>query len=63
MKGGEPNKPQQQPDIANLDQSELASNQAETVVPWFVGERKVAVTWVSPVHNLHAKESSAGGKK
>lgn len=63
MKGGEPNKVQPQPDIANLDQSEINSSQGETVVPIFAGERKFAITIISPVYNMRSKDSQTGGKK
>ncbi len=63
MKGGEPNKPEREPDIANLDQSELVSNQAVTVIPWMAGKRLLAVTWVSPVYNLRHKDGHQTGKK
>jgi len=63
MKGGQPNKPQQEPDPANLDQSELVSNQQATVVPWMVGARAVAVNWISPVYDPFQKDAPAQGKK
>ena len=64
MKGGaDTNKPQPEPDPANLSQAELASNQEATAVPWFCGERKIAVTWVTPIYNMFAKDGPAAGKK
>ena len=48
------------PDPANLSQAELASNQAATVVPVFWGQRKIAVTWITPIYNV---TKSSGGKK
>src|SRR5689334_21636484 len=50
-----PNIPSPKPDLANLSEEEVASNQEAKVVPWFAGSRKVAVTWISPVWKLHQK--------
>jgi hypothetical protein len=63
MKGAPANKPQPQPDPANLSQAELASNEQATVVPWFCGERKFAVNWVTPIYNMYSKDGDASGKK
>lgn len=63
MKGGQPNRPQPQPDPANLDDAELTSNQEAKVVPWFAGQRKFALTWISPVHNQFSKDVPTSGKK
>ena len=43
MKSEESNPPQPNPLPANLDESELASNQNATPVPWIAGTRLVAV--------------------
>lgn len=48
------------PDPANLSQAELASNQAVTAVPVFWGQRKIAVTWITPLYNVN---TSSGSKK
>ena len=64
MKDQKPNKPQPNPDYANLDESELASNQEATVVPFIAGQRRGAVTWVSPVYNMFTKDADTQpGKK
>ena len=61
--GGTPNKPQPEPDLANLSQEELASNQEVKCIPWVGGERKVAVTWISPVYQLFSKDAPGPSKK
>jgi hypothetical protein len=63
LKGGQPNKPQAVPDPANLSQAELSSNEQATVIPWFCGERKFAVAWISPIYNLFSKDGNASSKK
>lgn len=63
MKDHKPNKPQPKPDLANLDESELASNQEATAVPVLSGQRKFAVTWVSPCYNQFTKDVPTQGKK
>jgi hypothetical protein len=57
MKGGSPNKPQHEPDPANLSESELVSNQEATCVAWFCGTQMIAVTWISPVYNVYHKNA------
>ncbi len=61
MKDGNSTPAQPNPDPANLSHAELVSNQDATVVPVFWGQRKLAVTWVTPVYNLTYTSSS--GKK
>jgi len=63
MKGAQAQSQPLQPDPANLSQAELASNQQTTAVPWVCGERKIAVTWVSPIYDLVSKNGPATGKK
>jgi hypothetical protein len=63
MKNSQPTAVQAQPDPANLDNSELASNQEVKVVPWFAGQRKFAVTWISPISKITAKDAPTAGKK
>ena len=63
MKDQKPNKPQPLPDYANLDQSELASNQQTAVVPWHEGIRRIAVTWVSPPYNIFTKNADTTPSK
>ncbi len=62
MKDAGGNRREPDPDPANLSQAELVSNQEGTVVPWFAGERKLAVTWISPVYDLVSRDAG-GGKK
>lgn len=63
MKGGQPKQKQEQPDPANLDQSELASNQQATCVPWFCGQQSIAVTWISPVYNVFHRDAPSSQQK
>lgn len=63
MKGGEANKPQPAPDPANLDQSELASNQQVKCVPWLAGEQVTAATWISPLYDQFSRDAPGAGKK
>ncbi len=62
-KGASSTNKQPEPDIANLSQAELASNQESTAVPWFSGERKIAVTWISTVANMTTKNAGGASKK
>lgn len=62
MKDAAPNRREPDPDPANLSQAELVTNQEATVVPWFVGERKIAVTWVTPVYDMFSKDSGSAKK-
>jgi hypothetical protein len=54
-----PNMPEAKPDPLNLSYSELVSNQEARVVPWFVGCRKIPVTWVAPVYDIKHKTLKA----
>lgn len=63
MKGGQPKVKENEPDPANLSEGELVSNQEATVVPWFCGERKFAVTWISPGYNQFTKDAGGTEKK
>ena len=61
-KGGAANKPTPEPDPANLSEAELSSNQEAKAVPWVAGERKIAVTWISPVYNMFSKTTETSKK-
>jgi hypothetical protein len=63
MKNAQPKQKQPTPDIGNLDTSELVSNQEVKVVPWFAGQRRFAVTWISPIYNIVVKDAPTAGKK
>jgi hypothetical protein len=52
----QPRLPDTTPDLANLSEAELSSNQEARVVPWIAGERKVAVTWITPIENAFSKK-------
>jgi len=55
MKDQKPNKLPPQPDIANLDESEFASNQETVPVPVFWGTLKIAWTPITPVMRMFTK--------
>ena len=63
MKGGQPKIKQDEPDPANMDESQLASNQEVKAIPWLAGEQAVAVEWVSPIYNQFTKDVPGGEKK
>lgn len=56
MNAEQPHLPDTTPDLANLSERELSSNQEARVVPWIAGERKVAATWITPINNLFSKK-------
>lgn len=62
MKDQNPNKPSLQPDIANLTESELVSNQDAAAVPWFCGERLLKLNWVTPTYNVFSQDAGSGKK-
>jgi hypothetical protein len=63
MKGGTQMPVEPTPDIANLDRSELVSNQEAVPVPWFVGEAKIAPKWIAPIYGLYWIDATIGGGK
>lgn len=63
MSKGQHNNPQPVPDMANLDQSELVSNQEAKVIPWFCGRRKFPLIWICEATNLFTTDADASGKK
>lgn len=50
-------------EMANVEPVELDTNQEATVIPWFVGDRKIAVRWICDVTGVYAVEVDVGGKK
>jgi hypothetical protein len=38
-------------DLMNVDATESATNQEGIVLPWFAGEGKFALKWLSPPYN------------
>lgn len=50
MKGASNIKPDQEIDMANTQPEDYSTNQEATVLPWFTGEQKIAVRWISPVY-------------
>jgi len=65
MKGGSPNLPQADPALANVDSSDLATNQESKPIPFVCGERKIALRWISPIYDQFTKNAPAEvpGKK
>ena len=57
MGKGTRNVPEPDPDMGNLNEDELSTNQEATVLPWGCGEFKVAVHWLSPVYNQFTREA------
>lgn len=56
MKGGA-NLPAEEPQVANLDPEELASNQEATPVPWGCGDFKVPAKWITGILEQEAREA------
>lgn len=54
--GAPPNLPTGKPDLANLSQKELSSNQEVVVVPYLMGHGKRALHWITPPYNLVRKQ-------
>lgn len=50
-------------EMANVEETDLATNQEGIVLPWFCGDRKVTVRWISPVVGVWTTEVDMGGKK
>lgn len=50
MKGASNIKPDQEIDMGNTQPEDYSTNQEATVLPWFTGEQKIAVRWISPVY-------------
>lgn len=65
MKGGAVTKPDTEIDMGNTDSEDFSTNQEAVALPWFVGERKIALRWISPPYNQFTKEAPAErpGKK
>ena len=55
MKGGATNIPDDQQDVANTSAEDYATNQEAVPLPWFCGEQKIALHWISPVYNQFTK--------
>jgi len=64
MKGATNIKPDPEIDLANNNPDDYATNQEVSVLPWFVGEQKIAVRWISPVYEQQTKAvAERPGKK
>lgn len=59
------NVPEQEPDLAGLDERDAASAAEARPLPWFAGEAALALTWVMAPVNQFTKEAPAEvpGKK
>lgn len=50
--------------LKNISPHDTSSNQEAVVVPYFAGVAKLALTWISPMYNLHkVNEGGQSGKK
>lgn len=63
MKGGQPQQKQPEPDPTNLSAQEIVSAQEVTVVPYFHGEQKLALHWISGIYNQFTKNIPTASKK
>jgi len=64
MKGASNIKPDPEIELANTAPDDYATNQEATVLPWFTGEQKIAVRWISPVYDQRTKAvANRPGKK
>lgn len=43
--------------MGNTDGEDFSTNQEAAVLPWFAGERKIALRWISPVYGQFTKEA------
>jgi hypothetical protein len=58
-------KPSPKPDLANVQQDEVATNQQATAIPLVMGTNKVALRWITPALNQWTKKAptTRPGKK
>jgi len=62
--GGDANKPEEPEDPGNLRADEIDTNERAKALPWFCGETKVAVVWLSEAFNQFTKKAKTrAGKK
>jgi hypothetical protein len=57
VKGETKNQPDPELNDANTEADEFSTNQEAVSIPWFCGERKVALRWISPIYNQYTKEA------
>ena len=57
VKGGASSKPDPEIDMGNTDGEDFSTNQEATALPWFTGEQKIALRWISPVYGQFTKEA------
>lgn len=55
--GGESNKATVTPELA--DDESISTSQESVPVPWLVGERRIALSWITDIYNQYAVESDA----
>lgn len=55
--------PTPKPDMANVDESEVATNQQAIAIPVVCGTGKVALRWVSPALNQFTRPVPTGASK
>ena len=49
--------------LANISGYDTSSNQQGVAVPYFAGEAKLALSWITPFYNLTGKTVDSGGGK
>ena len=64
MKGAS-NLPEEDPTVGNVDENDVSTNEEATSIPWFAGEQKIAVRWITPIYNPYYKDApqTRPGKK
>lgn len=55
--------PTQQPEVANIQDQQLSTNQQAVPVPAVWGTRKVALTWIAPILNIYTYDIESDQKK
>ena len=59
MKKGD-HKPPKDPDETGLEEESVSSSREAVPVPFLAGERKIAVTWITPVYKLYSRQADTG---
>ncbi len=54
---GESFKPAPDPNLGNIDNIDVATNQEGSIVPYGTGEHRTAVHWITPDYNVYSVEA------
>jgi hypothetical protein len=57
VKGESRNQPDPEINDGNTEPEDFSTNQESASIPWFCGERKLALRWISPIYNQFTKEA------